>query len=64
MNSISGKNRQFLLIILLKTNPIKLRKKKEKKKKTNPKNMLRLCLFPGIHFPGNYFPNFYVFVCH
>ena len=23
----------------------------------------RLCLFPGIHFPGNHFPHFPVFVC-
>ena len=22
------------------------------------------CLFPGIHFPGNHFSNFPVFVCH
>jgi hypothetical protein len=25
---------------------------------------LRPCLFLGIHFPGNHFPNFPVFVCH
>ena len=25
---------------------------------------LRPCLLPGIHFPGNHFPNFPVFVCH
>ena len=24
---------------------------------------IRLCLFPGIHFPGNHFLNFPVFVC-
>jgi len=25
--------------------------------------LLRLCLFPGIHFSENHFPNFPVFVC-
>jgi hypothetical protein len=31
----------------------------------NPKKLpFRLCLFPGIHFLGNHFPNFPVFVCH
>jgi len=25
---------------------------------------VRPCLFLGIHFPGNHFPNFPVFVCH
>ena len=24
----------------------------------------RPCLFPGIHFPRNHFPNFPMFVCH
>ena len=27
-------------------------------------SQLRLCLFPGKYFPGNYFLNFPVFICH